>query len=286
MCMMIYQPKDKTIPAEHVRRAVVMNSDGWGCIYRSAEGQIRSKADMNLGDAEGFVAALGGHELVFHARAGSPRTWTNLHPFEMRLRQEGKESEIWYMAHNGVFDNHHVQIENNRFSDTWHMARLMEKATAENKFDLYQVLNRPELLKEFERWLGAWNRLCFAGRGQFYIVNRSKGVWINGIWYSNDSLMDHPPKSTLWRDAVTKISTGAPSTLVQYPDTNERLPKQAAKIILSEMLKADDPYDCALSYIEADPQAVAILVQDYVKMREAMVVASDSVAAVEVENAG
>lgn len=274
MCLMIYAPKGKVIPPEHIRIAVENNPHGWGVMYRSeaerVEGAIRSSLDMNMNRAEGLMSTLAGHELVFHARAGTQGTlsWANIHPFRLKMENQGDEhlEESWMLAHNGVFGG--LTITEPEKSDTWHFCRVLERAGKSGKFDLLTTLERPELLTAFEEWIKPWNKLCFAGPYGFYIVNEKEGVWIDGIWYSNDQVL-HGKRNQVQRVVRNLLKTdsgGAVTWGDEYTKTAHLKPAEATGIILAELWKAADPFDCALSYACEDPQPVAILLAEYAQM--------------------
>lgn len=278
MCMMIYQPEGETIPAEHIRASVQMNPDGWGVVWRSEDG-VKTRLDMNTRNAEGILSALGEHELIFHARAGTHGTtnWTNLHPFRIRL----PDNSTWWMAHNGVFPQYRVPIIDPMRSDTNHFAKQIEAAAEDGTFNLQKVLETDEMKDYFERWVGVNNRVCFMGPSGVHILNEASGIWLNGLWYSNASLLvpgrkkgeavvalDKIAKAALAAVKEDRIEVhngiGAAEAWGDYPDTTNIKPSEAARVILEQLETVPDPYDCAFAYACSDPQALAIIVCDFI----------------------
>jgi len=182
MCIIIYQPKDKTIPKEHFVNAYNENKDGSGLmlatggkilyakelggfskIYRLYK-RIRSKLNIP------FV-------IHFRKRSRGAISEENCHPFKI--------NDNYGFVHNGTIVGLPSNMNNGK-SDTLLFNENVLQKLPENFMDFsgYRLL-----IKDF---IGTSKIVFLKADGKAIIMNQKSGVWDNGVWYSNSDYKNKP----------------------------------------------------------------------------------------------
>lgn len=182
MCLLIHKPRDARIPLALLESAADYNPHGFGCMALRDDGSlvVKRRSVTRKRELRRLNDELSDQDCVFHLRYGTSGAvdWENTHPIRITSR-------IW-MAHNGTLNlRRHAQDR----SDTWHLAH-----------DYLRPLlrNRPQLLEDrfFHELLttccGPHNKFVFldAATRRTVIVNREKGVEVEGLWLSNTRWFD------------------------------------------------------------------------------------------------
>lgn len=173
MCLAIVLPAGKSIPDNHLIEGWRRNPDGAGFAYVHKGKVVVKKGFMKQQDfMDAFLKERKKHPnknflIHFRIRSQGDRLAANTHPYEY---QHGA------MIHNGTISGTGA-IYGKGKSDT---ELFLDKYGEQLSFDTVQ---------EKKVQLGTaldYNKLAFLFRGgSFLIVNEEKGVWEDGVWYSN-----------------------------------------------------------------------------------------------------
>jgi hypothetical protein len=172
------------LPIEWLENAVIANPHGCGASVRYGEGAesiLTAFGALDEGDVIKAVAALGEEsEVVFHARWATHGKVDapNLHPFPLHT----EAGDVFgYLAHNGVVN---IATLNDDFSDSWHLARLMERTYGEG---LTRLLPRARWRRKFSARWGRSNKFAVMTHAGTTLINAEAGLWRDGVWASNNS---------------------------------------------------------------------------------------------------
>lgn len=174
MCIIISKPKNKNIPAEHIKNSHANNKDGVGIMY-AGNGRVIIEKWLNE-DHDKFVkrlSELDDRNVVIHYRAASVGevSLANIHPFWVF---EDKLA----MCHNGTIFNAKPLVKNDE-SDSAAFARLLSDFPED-------FLQREGLVMMMTNYIGTSSRLAFLdSNGSVAIVNKKLGEEEDGVWYSN-----------------------------------------------------------------------------------------------------
>lgn len=192
MCLAIYKPKGASVPRKHLEAGFKSNKDGAGfAVAKNGELIVRKGffTFTELWQAWQpfqFDAAIIHFRWATHGEVGE----ANCHPFSLN---GGK----YALIHNGIID---IESEGG-MSDTGTFAHLV----------LEPLLDRlspdePSLVFLVESFLGAGNKVVILdAAGLATIYNESAGLWLNGVWYSNNSFEPKPAFVSLGRRTIEEV---------------------------------------------------------------------------------
>jgi hypothetical protein len=177
MCLIIYQPKGRSVPIELLHSAAQYNPDGFGFMGfdRARAVHVERLPEVTLRQLETLADRFGGEECAYHFRhrtRGSSRP-ENLHPFKL--------AQSLYLMHNGTAS---VPLRLPGRSDTWHLVHdYLEPLLSHRRRLIYDNAFRRIL----NQWLGPKNRLVIldAEEQRIELLNRADGVEWKGLWLSN-----------------------------------------------------------------------------------------------------
>lgn len=189
MCLLTFYPAGVMPDIQALRNGAATNDDGhgYGIIV---DGEVVTGHSMDFETvADEFrsmraMYPLG--EAMFHSR------WTthgltveaNCHPFTV------PQVRNTVVAHNGVLPFNAQPPKGDWRSDT----RLFAEDILMHRFP---VLDSPRTQRRLEKWLGAGNKILVLTtdpryKKQAYLFNEKAGIWVDGIWYSNDAYLPRP----------------------------------------------------------------------------------------------
>ena len=194
MCIAIYKPEDKIIQKKTLIECYDSNPDGAGFMYAKDKKLHIEKGFFSFNS---FYKAYKEHahkKAVIHFRIkthGKVDT-TNCHPFAVN-------NSIGFV-HNGVISG---------FGDTNHSDTIgFNNGVLQplvNKWGNLALFQDP--MKDLIESRIGYSKLIFLDRhGNHNIFNEHKGVWDDGVWYSNTSYKPYVAPVTTWKD--TEYSYG------------------------------------------------------------------------------
>lgn len=176
MCIIAYSPASVTIPKEHLEQSFISNADGAGFMYAEHD---RLHIEKGFMDFNSFYKAYKPHEdkpiaVHFRITTHGDSNQENTHPFQV-----GKNLAF---VHNGVISA--VGRPDKSKSDTyWFNQKILVPVYKRDSRFIFKD-HFKDLIKEY---IG-WSKLVFINnKGHHTIINEDKGVWDNGVWYSNTS---------------------------------------------------------------------------------------------------
>lgn len=214
MCMLTYFPEGQQPDAERLLNGTVYNNDGHGFAIVDPDNLeliIRKGMDPELLVAE-FVrmrAEFPNGPAMFHSRWGTGGTVSeyNCHPFNVHDRWSAHEQNLdddgnWdfpavigqtVLGHNGI-----LQVEQEK-TDLRSDTRMACEEIIGEWYDLADERDRDALAD----WIGTGNKFVILTVDprfdrHAYIINEKRGVWDEGVWYSNHDYIGY-----------TKWDTGA-----------------------------------------------------------------------------
>lgn len=182
MCLIIYKPADKSVPADDLKVAFENNSDGYGVMFPSGGVVQVRKAKGTFEEFLAHYAAVpAGTPLGIHFRwrtSGNVDD-ANAHPFQV-LSKHRHGLDLWLM-HNGVLNG--LDQPNKDMCDTWHYVEHRLKPILAKCPGLIRT---PEFRVMIESDIGHSNKfLLMEGTGRVHVINRKAGDEREGCWYSN-----------------------------------------------------------------------------------------------------
>lgn len=279
MCIAIYKPEGIKIDRKILERCYNANPDGAGFMYNENKELHMHKGFFSFKD---FYKDYKQHEskqavIHFRIKTHGPISTDNCHPFMV--------NKSLGFVHNGVISG----FGEGDMSDTRHFNEEIVKPLAAKWGNL--SLFQPAIKSLIESRIG-YSKLIFLDRhGNYDIFNENKGVWDNGVWYSNSSYKPYEPPVTKsfqsWADSkysgysqgnkitpITKKKTIAMGDLVEL-DINHydiEAKKLYMKGELLEVVAVNMDYTVDLMTTEGDeasfvynvPFAKLTLVEDHV----------------------
>ena len=175
MCIAIYKPKNKTISEATLAECFRSNRDGAGFMYVENKQVHIQKGFFTFAE---FYEAYVPHEnkqclIHFRIKTHGPVAEENCHPFEV--------NQSLGFIHNGIISG----FGSTEHSDTRDFnAKILQPLVAKwGNLSLFQ----PAIKSLIEARIG-YSKLAFLDRhGNVNIFNEDKGVWEDGVWYSNTS---------------------------------------------------------------------------------------------------
>lgn len=190
MCIAIYKPSDKILSQETLNECYDSNPDGAGFMYAQDK---KLHIEKGFFSYDSFYNAFKQHEhkqavIHFRIKTHGKIDTTNCHPFAVN-------NAIGFV-HNGII---------NGFGDTDHSDTIgFNNAILQplvHKWGNLALFQDP-IINLIEGRIG-YSKLVFLDRhGNHKIMNEGKGVWDDGVWYSNNSYKPYvaPVTSQLWKD--------------------------------------------------------------------------------------
>jgi hypothetical protein len=173
MCLLIYKPKGKTIPASHIRHAATVNPDGAGIAYfKRGRVHVEKSPRWSADHVNRAMERLNDVPAIIHFRMATHGSVNraNAHPFNL---PHGHAA-----AHNGVINGMSCRQDE---SDTRAFLRDYVSPYLEKSGDI-----PASLVSLWEKEIGSFNKLAImAPTGKVHLVNERSGEWLNGVWYSN-----------------------------------------------------------------------------------------------------
>lgn len=177
MCVAILSPENVTIPESHLKRSFEVNPDGAGFMYAEDNQLHIEKGFMTYED---FLEAYTPHEtkaiaVHFRITTHGDTDEGNTHPFRVG-------SNLGFI-HNGIINNVDCSADKTR-SDTYHFnTKFLAPFYKRDSRFIFK-----EHFKDVIKSYIGYSKLVFLNnKGHHTIVNEDKGVWDEGVWYSNTS---------------------------------------------------------------------------------------------------
>jgi len=175
MCIAIYKPQDKILSQATLKECYDSNPDGAGFMYAQNK---KLHIEKGFFSYDSFYKAYKEHEhkqtvIHFRIKTHGKIDTTNCHPFAVN-------NAIGFV-HNGII---------NGFGDTNHSDTIgFNNAILQplvHKWGNLALFQDP-IINLIEGRIG-YSKLVFLDRhGNHKIMNEGKGVWDDGVWYSNNS---------------------------------------------------------------------------------------------------
>lgn len=181
MCIAIYKDKDLTISKETLQQCFKSNPDGAGFMYAQDKELHIQKGFFTFDE---FYDAYQQHEkkravIHFRIKTHGKIDKANCHPFHIHKGLG--------FVHNGIISG----FGNQEVSDTREFSEGILKPLVSKWGNL--AIFQPAIKSLVENRIG-YSKLIFLDRhGNAEIFNEQKGVWDQGVWYSNSSYKKPPP---------------------------------------------------------------------------------------------
>jgi glutamine amidotransferase len=192
MCIIVYKPRRVSVERRTLEACFANNPDGAGFMFPREGLLIIKKGYFEFG---AFWAAWERHRrthgeggpVVFHFRiataGGIDRV--NCHPHRIA-------PDLGFV-HNGVLSRVRVPKGSNVSDTIIYRDRHLRNLAG-------QSLRNAKLFRMIGRHIGAANKFVFMnGAGAVVICNEKRGVWRDGLWFSNRSFMPRSGFSFLFR---------------------------------------------------------------------------------------
>lgn len=177
MCIALCSPEGVVVPKQHLEESFKRNPDGAGFAYAENESLHIKKGFMNF---DSFYEAYQPHEekaaaIHFRIKTHGSVDQENTHPFQV-----GKNLAV---IHNGIIDSVDCSQDKTKSDTYWFNQKILVPIYKRDSRFVFKE-HFKELIKEY---IG-WSKLVFLNnKGHHTIINEDKGVWDDGVWYSNTS---------------------------------------------------------------------------------------------------
>lgn len=185
MCLAIFAPAGKKIPATHVMRSWKLNPDGGGYCYRDEKGKVVIKKAFPCPKImlRSYLEDFRNHNdssFAMHLRKASKggKGLDMTHPFPL--------GDNGALLHNGTIS----RLGGTKVSDSKELAELISK--------IPEIKDNKTLIFLAELYT-APSRVILYLDDTTVILNRGSGVEENGIWYSNDTYKRQPKTKVVER---------------------------------------------------------------------------------------
>lgn len=202
MCLIIASPNGITPPLSLIHRGWFQeaNDDGWGISWYDTNRQMDlTEHGFDIDRLMAIVPLLKGHPHIIHLRYGTQGVVSldNCHPFAIPTtphpdNPNGPARTI-QMFHNGSFNLNYVDSPDFTKSDSWHMARFMNRlGITPESFD------DPDFIRMLNRYFAPSRAAFMLPGGDIRLINASHGIWRDhelrmawklnefDLWLSND----------------------------------------------------------------------------------------------------
>jgi hypothetical protein len=190
MCLLTFLPAGVLPDTDALFNGADVNDDGHGFAIVTANRILVRHGMVAEPVIEEFDAARCEHPdgpALFHSRFathGTERDLANCHPFFL-----GGDART-VIAHNGVLPKVAQPGKGDPRSDT--------RIAAETFLPAFGSLRLRRTRLRVERWMTPANKIVILTvdrrfRDRAYILNEQEGIWVGGIWYSNDGYRPYLP---------------------------------------------------------------------------------------------
>ena len=187
MCIAIYKPADKILSEATLKECYDANPDGAGFMYAQNK---KLHIEKGFFSYDSFYNAFKQHEhkqavIHFRIKTHGKIDTTNCHPFAVN-------NSIGFV-HNGIING----FGDSNHSDTigFNNAILQPLVHKWGNLALFQ----DPIINLIEGRIG-YSKLVFLDRhGNHKIMNEGKGVWDDGVWYSNNSYKPYVAPVTAYK---------------------------------------------------------------------------------------
>lgn len=176
MCIAIYVKKGSKIPTKEVlNECYINNSDGAGLAYVEKGEMVIEKGFFDFEEFYKRVMDIKNPELKsiflhFRIGTGGGINKENTHPFRI--------NKNICMMHNGILPIDSSQTK----CDTNILATLL------NRMRMRDLYKNKDLLKTLYELCGDYSKLIFMDLTEdVFFVNKDLGVWVDGVWFSNET---------------------------------------------------------------------------------------------------
>ena len=220
MCLIISSQTGSVPDVDVLRHAFSYNPHGWGVAYHDGR-VVRVEKGMKRSAMLSAMERIDGNPYVLHFRYAThgKRNRANTHPFRL-------SNGVW-MAHNGII---RIDTPDKDRSDTAHFADLLSGILSESP----AWFGTADFTQEVETFIGRSNKLAFISPdGEITHAHAGQGVWIDGLWYSNDysiprwhalgTSRDASPVSTLWDDYTSDSEDDMTAWMASRTDSDADL---------------------------------------------------------------
>lgn len=174
MCIAIVKPKNKIIPREVLQTCAEANPDGMGFAFcKDDKVYICKWVDDFDKFYEYYSKVETTSNMLIHFRIATHGEVCkdNCHPFKLNNRMA--------LVHNGIISGYGSKTDN--VSDT---RDFIDKVIGKIS---YKQWYNPAFRELVGKVIGYSKLGILDKTGRYFIVNEQKGVWDDGVWYSNSS---------------------------------------------------------------------------------------------------
>ena len=180
MCIIAYIPVNKDVSIKSIETMFKNNPDGAGILYiQNKKIRVFKTFEVNqLISKYNSIKANINTDIVIHCRIGTHglKSFDNIHPFIVNKNLG--------FVHNGIISDMPID---KKHSDTYMFNELILK-------QLPADFISNEAIKELISGYIGSSKLVFMDYNQnITIINEHKGLWDNGIWFSNYTYQDYEP---------------------------------------------------------------------------------------------
>lgn len=182
MCIAIMKPENISIPKDTLAQCFKANSDGAGFMYRNSRKQLQvRKGYFTFDEFWKAYEPLQKKQMAIHFRIKThgPVDKDNCHPFLV-------DSKLGFI-HNGIIKGY----QDGTKSDTWQFNEEILQPFV-NKWGRLGLFDNP-VKKLIEDYIGYSKLVFMDNEGNYQIFNENKGIWEEGVWYSNSSFRKPAP---------------------------------------------------------------------------------------------
>lgn len=177
MCIAIFKPADKSLDPAVLEQCWTSNSDGAGFMHVQDNNLVIEKGFM---DYDKFLEAydkVKDKKLVLHfrIRTHGKTDEENTHPFRI--------GDNLAFVHNGIISAIDTKSKPD-YSDTFHFNEQILQQLWKSD---HQFIRKPHFQKLIAGTIGYSKLIFMDNKERVTIINPEKGVWEDGIWYSNSS---------------------------------------------------------------------------------------------------
>lgn len=180
MCICALKPEGKTISKESLQACYNNNKDGAGFMYSEDNKLIIKKGYFSFDEFYRDYKPIEDKKVVLHFRIKTHGDVNkdNCHPFQV--------SNNMAFVHNGIIN---IEEDHKEFSDTWHFNEKIIKPMYKDNQGFLKKLYMKKLITDF---VGNSKLIFMNNKGITHIINSTKGIWEDGVWYSNSSYKPRP----------------------------------------------------------------------------------------------
>ena len=180
MCLAVYSPKRLLVKKDLLRNGFSANKDGAGFAFLEDGRLIVKKGYFTFDEFWNVFSRTPKDSPVlihFRKQTHGAKNEENCHPWII--------DDNHAMIHNGVIKQHSFSPKACKISDTGIFVEQILKPMFAQNSDAWKEPWAKALL---ESYIGIGNKMVImSNTGNFVIFRASFGVWVNNVWYSNDS---------------------------------------------------------------------------------------------------